>query len=403
MKLHLWGTDFRRSSPEIRQRLFFSPEAREQSLRELLKLGFEDLVYVSTCNRVEFYTTGKDFFSDSRPLWMKLLKSVDLTEEDFYRGFHLEGKSALRHLLRVASSLESMVVGEPQILGQLRESVRWTKEVGLPLSPSLERTFKMAFETAREIRSNTSLGEKPVSVATLGLQTVQKYEPRFPLKQAVVVGRSDISRIVIQWLKKNRPACPILWVNRTAAALESLPESQGVKIQSLWDFLVQPTDFSHLFTATSSLEPVFQSGFFTRLRGDTKLVFDFAQPPDVEKNEDTLQYAQIVQLDDLLDRAKENAAERANAILEAEAILDRSIRDHCLKQKQTPLIRSFSKVEPQIQFELDSAISRLEPELQPRLRKWAEKLVKKNLHSSREHLRTLLKRVTETEEQSSIG
>ncbi len=372
-------------------------------MRELLKLGFEDLVYVSTCNRVEFYTTGKDFFSDSRPLWMKLLKSVDLTEEDFYRGFHLEGKSALRHLLRVASSLESMVVGEPQILGQLRESVRWTKEVGLPLSPSLERTFKMAFETAREIRSNTSLGEKPVSVATLGLQTVQKYEPRFPLKQAVVVGRSDISRIVIQWLKKNRPACPILWVNRTAAALENLPESQGVKIQSLWDFLVQPTDFSHLFTATSSLEPVFQSGFFTRLRGDTKLVFDFAQPPDVEKNEDTLQYAQIVQLDDLLDRAKENAAERANAILEAEAILDRSIRDHCLKQKQTPLIRSFSKVEPQIQFELDSAISRLEPELQPRLRKWAEKLVKKNLHSSREHLRTLLKRVTETEEQSSIG
>lgn len=403
MKLHLWGTDFRRSSPEIRQRLFFSPDVREQCLRELLKLGFEDLVYISTCNRVEFYTTGKDFFSDSRPLWMKLLKSVGLGEEDFYKGFHLEGKSALRHLMRVASSLESMVVGEPQILGQLRESVRWTKEVGLPLNRSLEKTFRLAFETAREIRSTTSLGDKPVSVATLGLQTMQRYEPRFPLKQAVVVGRSDISRIVIQWLKKNRPSCPILWVNRTVSALEGIPEAEGVRLQSLWDFLVQPQDFSHLFTATSSLEPVFQAGFFTRLRGDTKLVFDFAQPPDVEKNEDTLQYAHIVQLDDLLDRAKENAAERAQAVLEAEAILDRSIRDYCLRQKQTPLIRSFSKVEPQIQNELDSALSRLEPDLQPRLRKWAEKLVKKNLHSSREHLRTLLKRVTETEEQTNLG
>ncbi len=106
MKLHLWGTDFRRSTPEMRQKLFRAPEQRVEFLRELLSMGFEDLVYLHTCNRVEFYTTGKDYFTDTRPQWLKLLKHIGLSEEDFYRGYHLEGKSALRHMLRVSSSLE---------------------------------------------------------------------------------------------------------------------------------------------------------------------------------------------------------------------------------------------------------------------------------------------------------
>ena len=133
------------------------------------------MVYLSTCNRVEFYTTAKDHFQDTRSLWLACLAQFGLTEEDYYKGYHVEGKSAVRHLMRVASSLESLVIGEPQILGQLKEALNWTKEQGFPVDPSLEKTFNIAFETAKRVRSTTSIGEKPVSVATLGLQHLHEW------------------------------------------------------------------------------------------------------------------------------------------------------------------------------------------------------------------------------------
>src|SRR4051812_7667649 len=209
MRLHLWGTDFRRSSPEIRAKLFSSPQTREKTVRDLLALGFDDLIYLSTCNRVEFFTTARDYFSDTRDLWYRLLGYFGLDEEAFYKGYHLEGKSAVRHLLRVASSLESLVVGEPQILGQLKDAVRETREWGLPLDRSLESAFQLAFETAKKVRTQTAIGEKPVSVATLGLKHLQAHEDAHPLRRAVVVGRSPISVLTVQWLLKNRPTVPI--------------------------------------------------------------------------------------------------------------------------------------------------------------------------------------------------
>src|SRR5690349_570087 len=101
MKLHLWGTDYRRSSSEFRRNLYVAPEERRRVLTEVAALGFKDLVYLSTCNRVEFYTTGEDYFRDTRPQWRKLLRFFNLHDDDFYKGYHLEGKSALRHLMRV--------------------------------------------------------------------------------------------------------------------------------------------------------------------------------------------------------------------------------------------------------------------------------------------------------------
>jgi len=399
MKLHLWGTDFRRSTPELRAGLFVPVERRDELLRELLGLGFEDIVYTHTCNRVEFYTTVSNYFADSRPLWLKLLRHLGLGDDDYFRGYHLEGKSAVRHLMRVACSLESMVVGEPQVLGQLKDALATVRGAGIPVRPAMERCFRLAFETAKRVRTETALGEKPISVASLGLQIARDYEPRFPFRRAVVVGRGDISRTVVQWLRSNKPACPILWVNRTPAALESLPESRGTEIRGLFDFLLDPPDFSHLFTATASLEPVFQSAFFGRLTGDTKLVVDFAEPPDVERTEEALQSAQVIRLEGLVDKARANAAARAVAALQAEGIIEEGLREFCLEQKQAPLMKDFSTIEPEVLADLGHALeslgNRFSSDERTAIHKWAQRLLKKNLHRSREHLRSVLSKVTE--------
>lgn len=406
MKLHLWGTDFRRSPSEFRAKLFVAVEKREAFVREALALGFQDFLYLPTCNRVEFYTTAADYFSGTRSLWLKLLEKFGLAEEAYYQGYHLEGKSALRHLLRVGSSLESLVVGETQILGQLKDSLKWAQESGHPIHPSLERAFQLCFQTAKRVRTETAIGEKPVSVATLGLHHLQRFETEFPLTRAVVVGRSPISVLVVQWLLANRPACPIVWVNRSLGALGGIPESGRTEMVALSDFLASPCDFSHLFTSTASPVPLFGPAFFERLAGPAKLFFDFAQPPDIEAGVEVAAKGRLLHMEDFTREARENARAREREVQGVEALIDDALRAYCREQKEAPLLKEFSAVEPRVLQELAEAVMVIEQEfpeaIQPKVKKWAEKLVKKNWHRSREHLREILQKVTEPDEQVPV-
>ncbi len=393
MTLHLWGTDFRRSDSEMRQKLYLDPAVREERLRALKQFGFEDLIYVYTCNRVEFYTTAANYYSDSRAQWMQLLAHFGLGEDAFFRGYHLEGKSAIRHLLRVATSLESLVLGEPQILGQLKEAHRTT-----PLGPSssLDRAFHLAFETAKRVRTETPIGEKTVSVAALGMRHLESMEGAYPLKKVAIVGRSPMCLHVLQWLAKNRPGTPVVWANRNVEALRAYPEAKlaGVELVSLSDFLARPPEFSHLFTATASPTPIFGREFFDKLNWGQHLFFDFAEPPDVEEPGCDHKVT-VVRLRDLREEARENTELRAKAVKDAEIIIEEAMRDYFLRLKQAPVLKDFSSIEPQVLEELALAIKGLNgeipPEFQEQIRIWAEKLIRKNLYHSQKHLRTILR------------
>lgn len=400
MKIHLWGTDFRRSTGDFRRKLCLPVEQRAAKMRQLLALGFHDLVYLWTCNRIEFYTTAENHFVDLKPLWKKMLATLDLPEEAYYQGYHLEGKSALRHLVRVASSLESLVVGEPQILGQLKESVQWTKENHFPLDPSLDRMFQFAFEAAKRVRTETKIAEKPVSVASLGLRYFEECEPVLPAKKVVVVGRGPISQTVVQWFRKNRPQVPVHWVNRRRELIADLARgiSPEVTTQSLGDFLRAPGSFSHLFTATSSLEPVFTKNFLNAIPQHA-LLFDFGEPHDVEKAD--CDCAKVIHLEDLAEEACRNGLDRAGAVKEAEALIEQVLKDYILARKQAPILKEFSRIEANIEQLLIETFRLIEndfPEtLHTDLKKLAEKLVKKNFHHSREHLRLVLREMTVAE------
>jgi glutamyl-tRNA reductase len=219
----------------------------------------------------------------------------------------------------------------------------------------------------------------------------------------VVVGRGPISRIAVQWLQKNRPACPILWVNRSVETLRALPESEGVKTQRLSEFLAAPSAFSHLITATSSQEPLFSDRFFALAGGPRKMVLDLAQPPDVERGPETARYIELLHLEDLKEEANANRAERIKSIEEASTIIEASLREYCREQKEAPVLRDFNAIEPRFLEELSQALSVMEKEfpaeVHAKIRKWAERLVKKNLHCSRELLRDVLRRVSEPDEE----
>ncbi|MBI4404799.1 MAG: hypothetical protein HY537_11590 [Deltaproteobacteria bacterium] len=400
MGIHLWGTDFRRSSQEFRSRLYIPLEKREAVLKKLCSEGFVDLVYLHTCNRVEFYTTARNHYTDMRKFWLKLLCTLGLDEEEsFFRGYATEGKAALRHILRVACSLESMVVGEPQILGQMKDALSFSQQFGL-VRPGLERCFSVAFETAKKVRSSTQIGERSVSVAALGLQRLQRVEAQWPLESVVVVGRSPMSLFVLRWLLSKRPSCPVLWVNRSVERLNEYPEAKQVKIMPLGDFLANPVPFSHLFTATSSSEPVFNTDFFRRCLSNPKMIFDFAHPADVGGCPSG---TQLIHLEDLIEEASENQALRKVAMEQAETAIEEAMKEYFLATKEAPVLRDFSSAESLFMNQLDEALQSLQvqvklpPEYCSLVQQWAKGLVKKNLHCSKTHLRKILRKAADSD------
>ena len=219
-------------------------------------------------------------------------------------------------------------------------------------------------------------------------------EADYPLKKVVVVGRSPMCLHVLQWMAKNRPGTPVVWANRNVAALAAYPESKGVELVSLSDFLARPPDFSHLFTATASPTPLFGSEFFDKLGWGQHFIFDFAEPPDVEEPGCDHKVT-VVRLRDLREEARANSEARGKAISAAEAIIEEAMRDYFLKLKQAPVLRDFSSIEPQVLEELARAVQGLNGEIpeefQEPIRKWAEKLIRKNLYQSQKHLRTILR------------
>lgn len=401
MKIHVWGMDFRRGSSESRRQLYLPIETRRETLRQLLALGFQDLVYLTTCNRVEFYTTAPDYFSDTRSQWMKLLSTLGLSEEAYYHGYHFEGKAGLRHLMRVASSLESMVVGESQILGQLKDALAWTQQEAMPVSKNLVRTFHAAFNTAKIIRTETGIGSNPVSVASLGLEAMRESEAKQPFVSAVVVGRGPMSIKCLMWLKEDRPDVNLLWVNRSLSSLDAYPELVTINRMSLDNFLRNPPEFDLLVTATSSAEEIFSEKFFQGLAKIPRLVLDFAQPADVAPSLRGRTDMSLLNLEDLTRFAELNQQERTKSIQVAETYIDKALRAYCMEQKQGPLLKDFSGIELILERELESVLMEVGRdfpiEFHEKLQLRLSKVFSRNLHLSREHLRSVLAKVSDVE------
>ncbi|NBW99960.1 hypothetical protein EBR03_10360, partial [bacterium] len=197
--------------------------------------------------------------------------------------------------------------------------------------------------------------------------------------------------------KKNQPDSPILWVNRNLEVLDQFAEGMGLNKMSLDAFIHSPPEFSHLFTATSSVETLFSQNFFERLSREKKVVFDFAQPADVGVVE--LKHVQIFRLEHLQAEAKRNRELRAESVKQAERIIEEALRLHLLQQKETPVIRDFSQIETIFEEELIRAFYLIErdfpAEHHASLKRLAEGIFRKNLHLSREHLRTVLRKVAD--------
>ena len=332
--LFLLGWDFRQTPVELRERLAFSPDRVREALAELRTQGLvAEGVILSTCNRTEIYGVAGANLADQDPVptiaaFLSNFHAVPLDEMNpsAYRGL---GGDAVRHLLRVAAGLESLALGEDQIIGQVREAFRMASAAGHTRS-ILHRLFQKALETGKRIRSQTGLSSRPISIPGVAIELAQKiYEDLSPRK-FLILGAGETSSIFYD-LVLAKGAKNIEVVNRTLARAEALCR-RGGKAHAWEDLEARLHHADVVVSATSSTTPVITLEMARRAvdkrRGQPLFFLDLGIPRNVDPRIADLEDAFLYSVDDLQEIAERNRLERQKEIEPALVILEEEMAEY---------------------------------------------------------------------------
>jgi len=324
MSLIALGLNHQTAPVALRERVAYGRPEALLALGAVRALpGVREAAIVSTCNRTELYCeVGEDGEAQLRR-WLAQDRGLALhqLEEFLYR--HVDG-DAVRHLYRVATGLDSMVLGEPQILGQVKEAYHIAREAGT-LRSALERLFQSAFAVAKRVRTDTRIGANPVSVAFAAVRLTQQVFADLGKCTVLMIGAGDTIELVAQHLSRSGVG-RMLVANRTLANAEALAERHDAQALALVDLGRHLHQADVVIASTASREPVVtRAAVATALRERRRrpmLLLDLAVPRDIEPDTATLEDVYLYTIDDLGAVIEENLRSRREAAREADAIID---------------------------------------------------------------------------------
>jgi len=284
MELGIIGTSVWQQNMPLLENLTIDREQRPEILQDLKsRLGLSELIYLATCNRIEFIYATTEKKDASKVLhslidyFFKGGKSISFFPNDFYS---FTGKDAVTHLFRTASSLESLVLGENQITGQIKTAHQDAVEAGLS-GPALDYLIREALNVSRKVKSQTSLGKGAVSMASLASMELCKALDKVENPLIALVGSGPMQSKTARYICDNLKA-ELLFVNRTVDKAEKLAGEFGGTAVSLEEFQNNPALVDAIISATAAVEPVFDSAFLQKLTKNEKPVVcvDLAVPRD---------------------------------------------------------------------------------------------------------------------------
>ncbi|TWG88557.1 glutamyl-tRNA reductase [Luteimonas sp. J16] len=321
MTLYALGINHQTAPVALREQVAFAERDVPAALAGLRALpGVREVALLSTCNRTELYACADD--DAALAGW---LASQPGGGDDLHAYLYRHaGEGAARHLFRVACGLDSMVLGEPQILGQVKQAWSMARESGT-LGNELDRLFQHAFVTAKRVRTETRIGSSPVSVASLAVRLAQESFARPDDSVALLIGAGETIELVARHLAQARVK-RLLVANRTYRHAQELAERHGGVALPLEELEHHLFMADVVFSATASQTPV-----LTRARVEQALslrkrrpmmLLDLAVPRDIEPEVAALEDAFLYTVDDLDRVVEQNRRSRGDAAQEAETIVD---------------------------------------------------------------------------------
>ena len=334
MPLQIFGLNHNTAPVEIREQVIFSGDDVARALSQLLDLdGIEEAVLLSTCNRTEFYVVSSDGGSDLLSAWLQNDQNLDA--EAAKALFTLGKDEAIRHLFRVACGLDSMVLGEPQILGQLKDAYREAQQAGT-VGTRLSRLFQHTFSVAKKVRTDTEIGSNPVSVAYAAVTLADQFFAGFSRHTALLIGAGVTIELVAKHLS-SKGIGRLFVANRDVSRAQSLAGQFSGFALPLSEIEGALPDADILISSTASSDPVVSFKQMTQAVQARKrkpvFVVDLAVPRDIDPDVSGLDDVYLYTIDDLDKVIVEGQSNREAAAVDANLILDGEIQRYLTMER----------------------------------------------------------------------
>ena len=401
MHLLLVGVSHRTAPVELRERVDFQARGLQGALRALAERGSaHEAVVVSTCNRAELYVACEDTEPTRQDLVRFLSDYNDLPPSDVApHVYDVADLDAARHLFRVAAGLDSLVVGEPQILGQVKEAHTVATEVRTA-GPVLNRLFHASFAVGKRVRTETGLGSGAVSVSYAAVALARKIFGDLSGRNVVVIGAGEMGKLTAIHMK-SQDVRHITIVSRTMAHAARTAEAIGGASAAPWtdlDAVLAASDI--IITATGAANPILTKAHIEAVmrprRNRPLFIIDIAMPRDVEAAAGEIEEVFLYNIDDLQATVRKNLARRASEVSRAEHIVNEEVdkfgawfRSRGAIPTVVALRERFEAIRRAELERLDFKLSTLPPEARARVDEITHLIIEKLLLTPTEQLKSL--------------
>ena len=321
MSLYTLGLNHRTAPLDVREQIAFSPDALGHALRDLLaRPKVKEAAILSTCNRTEVYVHTAEPQPVAR--WLEEFHRVP-AESLSPHLYTLPRVETVTHAFRVASGLDSMVLGEPQILGQMKQAVRHAEAAG-SLGLVLNRLFQRTFAVAKDVRTQTDIGSASISMAAAAVKLAERIFPALSEERLLLIGAGDMIDLTATHFAARNPRS-ITIANRTLERGQELAARFRAEAITLNEMPERLHEFDIVVTCTASTLPILGKGLLERVikarRHAPIFIVDLAVPRDVEPEAAELPDIFLYSVDDLSDIVKDNLQIRKEAVTQAEAMI----------------------------------------------------------------------------------
>ncbi|MEQ1600019.1 MAG: glutamyl-tRNA reductase [Methylotenera sp.] len=359
MQLFTIGVNHTTAPISIRENVAFSDANLRHALSDLTAHNAAEAAILSTCNRTEIYVQS----ANAEPIvqWLAKYHQLDINNVQPYT-YTLSGENSVKHAFRVASGLDSMVLGEPQILGQFKQSVKIAQDAGT-LGTLLHKLFQRTFEVAKEVRTNTDIGGSSISMAAAAVKLAQRIFGDIRDQKVLFIGAGEMIELCADHFAAQKPKSMTV-ANRSLERGTELAEKIGGQAILLNDLPNRLADFDIVITSTASQLPIVGLGMVERAiktrRHRPIFMVDLAVPRDIEPEVAELDDVFLYTVDDLAQVVNDGMENRQAAALDAELIVNSRVEafmQWLAKRDSVPTIKALrDQAESTRQAELEKAL-----------------------------------------------
>lgn len=336
------SVSFEKADAETRGKFAFFDENIKNFVSEIHNENLGDAFVVSTCNRTEIYTTSQNYLLIAE-LYCKTI-GVSLTEFMQYVNI-LKHEEALNHLFRVAAGLESQIIGDFEIIGQIKNAYHRFKKEKKNSNPFLERAINSAIQISKRIKNETGISNGAASVSYAAVHYILKNQPQISDKNILLLGVGEIGQNTVENLVKHVYNPKVKIANRTSDKAEKIAEKYKIPHIEFENFQEELAQTDILIVATGAQHPIINKSHFPN--GKETLVIDLSIPNNVEKNITENPNVSLVNVDQLSLHISETMVQRQKEIPKAEGIIKEMTKDFLeweKKRKLAPNIHHFKAV-----------------------------------------------------------